>query len=426
MGWEGIKDFLSSDTGKAVTAIGGSLLGYFGGKGDSQSQGSQGYTGGIPELVAQRSLVPNAFDSTGRRPGEAGRRYFTSQAASDLYASPGLNTQGLPRLMGQQQLNYMAQQNQLADLQNQQTGLGLLSLLTGSTVEGLPDYFKNRAAGTTGGGTTGKGTTDSFANKVVEREGLGSLTLAPTAPAGYQPVFSSPGVVGTADIYEPAYIGLNQILAGKNTLAEQLEVFDRFGIADTTAAKYLGMQLSELVTARENIQNKRIADEAAAAKAKTDAFNEKYPEAPQNAKPYISPFTGKPLVNKDGAWRGTDGKYYRGNPPGFAGGGLASLGRGYYLGGSTSGMANKPARGYYLGGTTDGMADKVPATIDGREPARLSDGEFVIPADVVSHLGNGNSDAGAKNLYSMMDRVREARTGTTKQGTEINPQDYLV
>jgi len=79
-----------------------------------------------------------------------------------------------------------------------------------------------------------------------------------------------------------------------------------------------------------------------------------------------------------------------------------------------------------LGGTTDGMADNVPATIDGREPARLSDGEFVIPADVVSHLGNGNSDAGAKNLYSMMDRVRKARTGTTRQGKQINPQDYLV
>ncbi len=89
----------------------------------------------------------------------------------------------------------------------------------------------------------------------------------------------------------------------------------------------------------------------------------------------------------------------------MAGGGLASLG----------------GRGYYLGGPTDGMADLVPATIDGAQPAALSDGEFVIPADVVSHLGNGNSDAGAQQLYSMMDRVRTERTGTTKQGPEINP-----
>ena len=89
----------------------------------------------------------------------------------------------------------------------------------------------------------------------------------------------------------------------------------------------------------------------------------------------------------------------------------------------SGGMTSNP--GYYLGGTTDGMADQVPATIGGDEPARLSDGEFVVPADVVSHLGNGNSDAGATQLYSMMDRVRQKRTGTTQQGVEINPMQQL-
>jgi uncharacterized protein (DUF433 family) len=82
-------------------------------------------------------------------------------------------------------------------------------------------------------------------------------------------------------------------------------------------------------------------------------------------------------------------------------------------------------KGYYVGGPTDGMADNVPATIDGAEPARLSDGEFVIPADVVSHLGNGNSQAGSDQLYSMMDRVRQERTGTTRQGAQINPMQQL-
>ena len=79
----------------------------------------------------------------------------------------------------------------------------------------------------------------------------------------------------------------------------------------------------------------------------------------------------------------------------------------------------------YLAGATDGMADLVPATIGGSQPAALSDGEFVIPADVVSHLGNGNSDAGAKELYAMMDRVRDERTGTTRQGPEINPMNMM-
>lgn len=83
------------------------------------------------------------------------------------------------------------------------------------------------------------------------------------------------------------------------------------------------------------------------------------------------------------------------------------------------------AQGRYLGGATDGMADKIPARIDGKQEARLSHGEFVIPADVVGHLGNGNSEAGAQRLYSMMDRIRKARTGTAKQGKQINPDKFL-
>jgi hypothetical protein len=83
------------------------------------------------------------------------------------------------------------------------------------------------------------------------------------------------------------------------------------------------------------------------------------------------------------------------------------------------------AKGRYLNGTTDGMEDQIPANIDGQQPARLSHGEFVIPADVVSHLGNGNSQAGAKRLYEMMDKIRHARTGTKKQGKQINADKYL-
>jgi hypothetical protein len=83
------------------------------------------------------------------------------------------------------------------------------------------------------------------------------------------------------------------------------------------------------------------------------------------------------------------------------------------------------AKGRYLQGTTDGMADKIPAKIGRDQPAALSHGEFVVPADVVSHLGNGNSDAGAKKLYQMMDRIRMARTGTKKQGKEINPNSFM-
>jgi hypothetical protein len=73
------------------------------------------------------------------------------------------------------------------------------------------------------------------------------------------------------------------------------------------------------------------------------------------------------------------------------------------------------------------MSDSIPAVINGPRPQRaaLADGEFVIPADVVSHLGNGSTKAGAKRLYQMMDKVRMARVGTKKQGKQINPSKFM-
>jgi len=99
---------------------------------------------------------------------------------------------------------------------------------------------------------------------------------------------------------------------------------------------------------------------------------------------------------------------------GFMGGSMPS----YAMGGNVS----TPR---FLSGGGDGMSDSIPASINGKQEARLADGEFVVPADVVSHLGNGSSKAGAKRLYSMMDKVRKARTGTKKQGKQINPNKFM-
>ena len=90
-----------------------------------------------------------------------------------------------------------------------------------------------------------------------------------------------------------------------------------------------------------------------------------------------------------------------------------------------AGMATGGMPPRFLSGGGDGMSDSIPANISGKQEARLADGEFVIPADVVSHLGNGSSKAGAKQLYSMMDKVRTARTGRKSQGKQINPRKYL-
>ena len=93
--------------------------------------------------------------------------------------------------------------------------------------------------------------------------------------------------------------------------------------------------------------------------------------------------------------------------------------------GGISDLGSYSDGGRLLKGPGDGMSDNIPATIANKRPARLADGEFVIPADVVSHLGNGSTDAGAKQLYAMMDRVRQSRTGNKKQGREIRPQKFM-
>jgi len=106
---------------------------------------------------------------------------------------------------------------------------------------------------------------------------------------------------------------------------------------------------------------------------------------------------------------------YEARYPSYAEGGITDIDQDYAKGGIAG----------LLKGRGDGMSDSIRATIADKQPARLADGEFVVPADVVSHLGNGSTDAGAKHLYKMMDKVRKARTGNKKQGKQIAAGGYL-
>jgi hypothetical protein len=101
---------------------------------------------------------------------------------------------------------------------------------------------------------------------------------------------------------------------------------------------------------------------------------------------------------------------------------LAKGGMTYMEGGGTTDVTGEPRM---VQGTGDGMSDSVPATIEGVQEARLANDEFVIPADVVADIGNGSSNAGAKKLYNMMDRIRKARHGTTKQPPEIRAERLM-
>ena len=128
--------------------------------------------------------------------------------------------------------------------------------------------------------------------------------------------------------------------------------------------------------------------------------NQMYPQAGLQTSMYSNPETQRPMsVNVLSPESDVAVDPYTGEQKFAMGGGISSLGS--YSDG-----------GHLLKGPGDGVSDSIPAEIGGHQPARLAEGEFVIPARIVSELGNGSTDAGAKRLYAMMDRVQKARGKT--------------
>jgi hypothetical protein len=194
------------------------------------------------------------------------------------------------------------------------------------------------------------------------------------------------------------------------TNTQYLPKSDATGIA---AAQQAMQQQSDAIAAAN------VAPTQGQRAAMLNAAQSIYPMyVPQSATPYSEAPESPPVSNEPSSadettnWMAGDGGYRGGHIPEFAQGGLLGLAQG----GST---------GYYLGGKTDGMADKIPATIANKQPAKLSHGEFVVPADCVSALGSGNSEAGAKVLYDMMDRIRKHAHGTKKQIKPANLKKTL-
>lgn len=142
--------------------------------------------------------------------------------------------------------------------------------------------------------------------------------------------------------------------------------------------------------------------------------NASYPMVDMVAPEYAVPFQTPGRASTAGA-NDVGVNPYTGEERGMAGGGISHLGD--YSDG-----------GRLLKGPGDGVSDSIPAQIGGKQPARLADGEFVVPARIVSELGNGSTDAGARQLYKMMDRVQKARgstTGKNKVAKNTNAAKYL-
>ena len=146
--------------------------------------------------------------------------------------------------------------------------------------------------------------------------------------------------------------------------------------------------------------------------------NTMYPMANMSTSAFATPYQN-PVSTNMLSQTGDTGVTLNGEPSmqgtRMAAGGLSDLG-GYSDGGRL------------LRGPGDGVSDSIPAQIGNRQPARLADGEFVVPARIVSELGNGSTEAGAKQLYKMLDRVQNARGKTTAKGKvakNTNAAKYL-
>jgi hypothetical protein len=220
---------------------------------------------------------------------------------------------------------------------------------------------------------------------------------------GLKPITKTTGT-DTATFKEPqtyfdekAYLAANpdveaEMKAGRSNFASAYEHWLRYGKAE--GRKFTGDYDSYTKAAALAANNSVVNNEGAATNS----------PAP-------------PPGGDDGAPPGTQSTKNGGRIVGYAiGGGLGSLG-GYSDGGRL------------LKGPGDGVSDSIPATIGRKQqPARLADGEFVVPARIVSELGNGSTDAGAKKLYAMMDRVQKARgktTGKNKVAANSRSDKYL-
>jgi len=454
--------------GSIIGALAGGIAGLSGG-GGGNSGGNQGYQGGVPSYNLDRSLKADAF--VGERPaGSAGRNYFNTPATG-LY-NPQMETVTNDEGVASQQQYFLGAEDNRARRAATQGRIDAYDAEVADITTGLTNQYNTNQAAIAAQATAdaqAKATAQAQLQaaqaaentrvtnaRAAEAARVTNARAAEAARVATQNQTASDAMTSQANAYNASQALYQQYLRGLISAGEAADLIEGSAFSgieadgDYTnaeiasasslinadpnlvgeAASYFGIsedRVNELVGYFNNNPNEFVEGGA----DPIEEFDHQgYAEARNSFVPSLRPnnsFTtnqdgnledayGNVITTVDGVQTVTPAKTgqqlideYKAfmKQKGFAQGGI--------IGG----------QGYYLGGSTDGMADDVPATIDNKEPARLSDGEFVIPADVVSHLGNGNSDAGAENLYSMMDRLRKDRTGNPNQGREIDPRKYL-
>ena len=359
----------------------------------ARQQPLTGYQGGIPDYTATRLQVPNTYDPE-RRPGSGGQRYFTdvSFSGADLQSEAdrleALNKANIASRTraGVQMPDVYAARQAAAEAAAKEAAAEAAAGETTTPRQFTP--FSSSGAPPADDPRTPQNEYQDFLDKLASGEITGGGPFGPK-----KPLVGNLQGSGVATSNNPAAAqSFNQLgpTAQAALLSGAMKGFARGGIA----------QFSEGNSVEENFGPDAVR--RVLSDGRVGIFTDRGRKLIK-----ILPAEDASVMDKIKAQASPImDALDKINP--FEEGGIAQL--------------KKPQ---YLDGDTDGMADRIDASIDGEQPAALSDGEFVIPADVVSHLGNGNSEAGAKVLEKMMARVRKERTGSTKQGKEIVPEEFL-
>ena len=224
-----------------------------------------------------------------------------------------------------------------------------------------------------------------------------------------QPAYAQGGV---SDMAVGPYTGAETFAEGGETKAvrpvEQDPYYTMSGQSGD-AFKYLMGQMPAASQAPMPIAAPAVAAAPAAATSPAQTAAEANTTMrPYTFDPMTGTFTAMPIIEPAVTDPNPSGFSYEVDGLRGANGGLMAL-----AGGGQSHLGDYSDGGRMLRGPGDGVSDSIPATIGDKRPARLADGEFVVPARIVSELGNGSSEAGARKLYAMMDRVQKARGKTT-------------
>lgn len=232
-------------------------------------------------------------------------------------------------------------------------------------------------------------------------------TVAPTTESGIQGLRLAPELASTTTPPPVPQSFTDKMIAGFQK-TPGMELVDKYG----TKAVGAGLGLGTLGAMPNSYGDTTEVDESGQPKYKGETYYDKYGYMRARAVPLAA--GGNVYVG------------YNDEKAAAQGGPISSFDNNYAAGGGISDLGGYSDGGQMLRGPGDGVSDSIPAVIDGKKPARLATGEFVVPARAVSELGNGSSEAGAKQLYGMLDRIQNARKGTTKNiAKRTNPKKLL-